>query len=62
MSKEWSEEWVNSVGRRVSVVVDPCECVEGVVVEVYPNVPAMRIQSDKGHVYNSHPRYARPVW
>jgi len=62
MKECWTETWVESVGRRVSAVVDPCECVEGVVVKVYPTIPYMKVQGDDGRTHYTHPRYVRPVW
>jgi len=61
MGKSWTEEWMGSVGRRVRVVVDPCEVVFGTVTKVYPTVPYMRVKGDDGRQHYTHPRYARPV-
>lgn len=55
----WTEEWLVSVGQRVSAIIDPCEYVEGVVVKVYPLTPCMKIKGDDGRVHFTHPRYVR---
>jgi len=59
---KWNEEWVKSVGRRVSVVVDPCAIIEGVVTKIYPSVPRMCVQDENGREHYTHPRYVWLVW
>lgn len=61
MSKAWTEEWLESKGRRVRVIVDPCDVVFGVVTKVYPTVPHMRVKGDDGRTHYTHPRHARLV-
>jgi hypothetical protein len=58
----WSEAWHESVGSRVSVVLDDQRVVEGEVIELWPTVPCMKIRDDDGQDHFTHPRYARPVW
>lgn len=62
MSRPWTEAWLESVGSRVSVVLDDLLVVEGVVTKVWPLALVMRVKGDDGRLHHTHPRYARPVW
>lgn len=69
----WSEEWVNSVGRRVRVVMDDMSVVTGEVVSarVSGDVTVMGVRAEvvepagmptqPGEVVHSHPRHVSPV-
>ena len=60
MSRPWTEAWLESVGTRVSVVLDSQEVIEGKVTKVCPLALVMRVKGDDGRVHHTHPRYASP--
>ena len=62
MKAAWAEAWHDSIGERVSVVLDDQQVVEGTVTKLWPNVPYMEISGDDGRNHFSHPSYVRPVW